>query len=256
MTAFLTVDYTPDDGIAWITLSRPDVHNAINLQMRDDLWQALDVAESDPEIGVVIFTGAGEAAFSAGADVSEFGSTPSLVAARDARHDRDLWWRLECFPKPMIAAIRGWALGAGLELALYCDLRLATPDSTFGLPEVSLGYIPAAGGTQTLPRTVGRGAALDLALSGRRVGADEALQLGLVSRVVPGDRLETEARARARSLLITSPPALRYAREAIRLGSDAGLEAGLALERRLATGLLGVSARAARVPAEEAKATE
>ncbi len=241
MGAFETVDYRTERGVGWITLDRPRVLNALNLQMRDDLWQVLDVAENDAGVGALIFTGAGGRAFSAGADVSEFGTAPSLIAARDARHQRDLWWRLERYPKPMIAAIDGWALGAGCELALYCDLRLATPASRFGLPEVKLGYIPSAGGTQMAPRTVGRGRAMELALTGEPITAAEALAAGLVNAVVPRSRLRAEAGRRAHAILIRAPLAVRYAREAIRSGAELTLEAGLELERRLARQLLSLS---------------
>lgn len=238
---FEAIEFAVRDRVAWITLSRPAVLNALNLQMRDDLWATLDVVEADPDVGVMVFEGAGEA-FSAGADVTEFGATGSLHRAREARRQRDLWWRLARFPKPMIAAIHGWALGAGLELSLYCDLRLAASDARFGLPEVSLAYMPSAGGTQTLQRVVGQGAALAMALTGEPVDAAEALRLGLVSRVVDRDRLHEEAACWARALLLRTPLAVRYAREVIRSGSDMSLEAGLALERRLASSLLSSGA--------------
>lgn len=129
------------DGIAWLTLNRPRLHNAIDLQTRDQLWSLLEVAALDNEISVLIFRGAGHTAFSAGADLRDFGTAPSLVQSRQARRERDLWQRLASFEKPMIAAVHGYALGAGCELSLYCDFRVAAEDAVFGLPEVSLGYI-------------------------------------------------------------------------------------------------------------------
>jgi enoyl-CoA hydratase/carnithine racemase len=237
MTAFHTIDLRLEPGVAWITLSRPEVHNALNLQMRDELWAALDVIEADDDARVAAFEGAG-ASFSAGADVTEFGTTASLHLAREARRQRDLWLRLERFPKPMLAGIRGWALGAGLELALYCDLRIAADDARFGLPEVSLGYIPSAGGTQTLARTVGLAPALRLGLTGEPIHAAEALRMGLVAEVVPVRDVHAALKRRAATILLRTPLALRYARDAIRSGNDLTLEAGLALERRLASILI------------------
>ena len=140
------------------------MHNAINLEMRDALWSLLDAIEADDEVGVVVFRGAGDTAFSAGADISEFGTAPSYIEARRARLERDLWGRLLHFAKPTIAAIHGYALGAGCELSLLCDFRIAAEDALIGLPEAKLGYIPTAGGTQTLPRTIGPGRALDMLL--------------------------------------------------------------------------------------------
>jgi enoyl-CoA hydratase/carnithine racemase len=225
--------YERRDGIACVTLSRPEVLNALNLQMRDQLWAALDAIEADPDVGAVVFAGAGERAFSAGADITEFGTAPSFDAARRARLERELWGRLARFPKPLVAAVHGYALGAGCELALLCDFRLASDDAQLGLPEVALAYIPTAGGTQTLPRTIGRGRALDMILSGDPIPAQQALDWGLVHRVVPRDRLHIEAEALARRLLAQPAAALRLAKEALRAGLDLPLAEGLRLEARL-----------------------
>jgi len=229
---FQTILYHKEGGLAWIALNRPQVLNAINLQMRDELWQALLAALDDPEVEVVLFRGEGERAFSAGADISEFGTAPSYVEARRARLQRDLWGLLETFPKPTIACLHGWCLGAGLELPLYCDLRLASEDARLGLPEVNLGYIPSAGGTQTLPRTVPRGVALHMILTGDPIDAHQALRLGLVHRVVPRPRLLDEAAALARSLLGRGE-GIRLIKRALRRGLDLPLEQALALEERL-----------------------
>ncbi|HLF71807.1 MAG TPA: enoyl-CoA hydratase/isomerase family protein [Dehalococcoidia bacterium] len=232
MTAFDTLDYEARDRIAWLTLSRPTVLNALNLQMRDDLWAALDAAEANPEIAVLIFKGAGSS-FSAGADITEFGTAPSIEAARQARLQRDLWGRLATFDKPLIAAVHGYALGAGCELTLLCDFRLASEDARFGLPEVNLGYIPTAGGTQTLPRTIPPGLALDMLLTAQPIDASTALERGLVHWVGPIDSLYTEAEAYARRLLAQPPEALRLARRALRETADLPLPQALALEARL-----------------------
>ena len=143
MSGFQTIRYEKDDGgVARLTLSRPEVLNAVNLQMRDELWSAFEAFRDDPDARVLILRGGGRA-FSAGADISEFGTTPSFVEARRARHERDLWGLLLHLSKPTIAAVHGHALGAGCEMSLLCDLRVASDDAQFGLPEVSLGYIPS-----------------------------------------------------------------------------------------------------------------
>jgi enoyl-CoA hydratase/carnithine racemase len=229
----MTIDYTTRDGIAWLTLNRPEVLNAINLQMRDDLWAAFDAIDLDPEVGVVIFRGAGERAFSAGADISEFGTAPSYDAARRARLDRDLWGRMRRTQKPLIAAIHGYALGAGCELALLCDIRIASEDARLGLPETSLGYIPTAGGSQTLPRTIGRGLALDMILTAEPITAAQALERGLIQRVVSRDQLDAEAEAMARRLLAAPESAVRLAKRALVEGADLSLHDAIALEGRL-----------------------
>ena len=238
MNGFETIAYEKDDaGVARLTLRRPDVLNAVNLQMRDELWSAFEAFRDDPDARVLILRGGGRA-FSAGADISEFGTTPSFVEARRARHERDLWGLLLHLSKPTIAAVHGHALGAGCEMSLLCDLRVASDDAQFGLPEVSLGYIPSAGGTQTLPRTIPPGVALSMILSGDPIDAREAYRLGLVQRVVPRDQLDSAADAWARTLAQRSPQVLSFAKEAVLRGLDLSLADGLALESRLAGVLL------------------
>ncbi len=229
-----TIDYDVRDGVARVMLNRPTVYNALNLEMRDELWLAFDAIELDPDVGVVIFHGAGDRAFSSGADISDFGTSPSYEASRRARLDRDLWDRMRRCPKPLIAAIQGYALGAGWELSMLCDFRIASEDARLGLPETTLGYIPTAGGSQTLPRTVGRGVALDMILSAEPISAARALECGLVQRVVPHDKLLPAAKAIAHRLLSMPQPALRHAKRALVEGADLPLAAALALEARLA----------------------
>lgn len=226
--------YEKDDSIAWLTLNRPDVLNAVNLQMRDEMWTVMEAFRDDPDALVLIIKGAGERAFSAGADISEFGTAPSYTEARRARRERDLWGLMPSLYKPLIAAIHGYALGAGCEMSMFCDLRIASEDARFGLPEVTLGYIPSAGGTQMLPRTIPPGVAIGLILSADTIDAQETLRLGLVNRVVPRDRLLAEAEALARRLLAQPQRALRYAKEAVLRSLDLPLSEGLALEARLA----------------------
>jgi enoyl-CoA hydratase len=233
MNGFETVIFEERDGIAWVTLNRPDVLNAQNLQMRDELWTVMGAVRDDPEVRVLIIKGAGDN-FSSGADISDFGTAPSVVEARRARRERDLWQLILDLPKPVVAAVHGYALGAGCEMSLCCDLRVAADDARFGLPEVKLGYIPSAGGTQLLPRTIDRGVAMEMILSGDDIDAAAALRIGLVHKVVPRAGLYDEAETWARALVARPPEALRYAKEAVTRGLEMPLENGLALERRLA----------------------
>src|SRR2546425_9325623 len=225
------------EGLAWIPLNRPDVLNAINVQMRDDLWDLMHAVRDDPDVRVVIFKGAGEQAFSAGADISEFGTAPSYVEARRARRERDLWGFMLSLDKLLVAAIHGYALGAGVELPMCCDFRIASEDARLGLPEVSLGYIPSAGGTQTLPRHVPPGVAMQMILTGDPIDAATAYRYGLVQRVVPRRRLYEEAEALARKVLSHPPLAVRLAKRAVVEGLEMPLAQGLALESRLAAQL-------------------
>ena len=229
-----TVLYEKREGVARVTLNRPDVLNAVNMRMRDELWEVAGAIRDDPDVRVVIFKGAGDRAFSAGADITEFGTAPSYVESRRARHQRDLWGLILSLEVPLIAAIHGYALGAGIELAMCCDLRIASEDASLGLPEVGLGYIPSAGGTQTLPRHVPPGIAMQMVLTGDPIDAATALRCGLVQRVVPRDRLYEEAEALARTLMSRPPLALRLAKRAVLDGLEMPLADALALERRLA----------------------
>jgi enoyl-CoA hydratase len=225
--------YEVHDGVAWITFNRPDVHNAIDMEMRDTLWALLDAAEADDDVRVMIFRGAGADAFSAGADISEFGTAPSYTEARRARTERDVWGRLLHFSKPTVAAIHGYALGAGCELSLLCDFRIAAEDAQIGLPEAKLGYIPTAGGTQTLQRVIGPGLALDMLLSAEPISAATALEYGFVHRVVPPGRLDGVAETLARRLIAQPATALRAAKQVLIEGRDLPLPAAIALETRL-----------------------
>lgn len=227
----------PDGSVVWLTLDRPERLNALNLAMRDELWGALCLLRDDPTARVAVIRGAGDRAFSAGADITEFGTAPSLIAARESRRLRDVWGLMAALPIPLIAAIHGYAFGAGLELSLCCDLRVASEDARFALPEVTLGYIPSAGGTQTVPRHIARSSALALAVSGEPVDAGEALANGLVHAVVPRPRLEATARAWANHLATLPAAAQRATKRAVVYGLDLSLADGLALERRLAAAI-------------------
>ena len=174
-------------------------------------------------------------AFCAGADLTEFGTAPSPVIARQVRRERDVWRAFLDVPVPMIAAVHGYCIGSGLEMALLCDLRIASEDAVFAMPEAGLGMIPAAGGTQTIPRHIGPARAMDLLLTRRRVAAPEALELGLVGRVVPAGLLDHEAQALAERLASAPRHAVAAVKDAVRRGSDLPLADALALEaRRLA----------------------
>jgi enoyl-CoA hydratase/carnithine racemase len=221
-------------SIGWVTLNRSTRLNAINLAMRDELWETLQAIRDDPDLRVAIFLGAGARAFSAGADITEFGTAPSYIAARESRKDRDLWGLMLALDKPLIAVMHGYAYGAGCELALACDFRIAAEGATFALPEVSLGYIPSAGGTQLLPRTIGPTAAAHMILSGEPIDSTEALRHGLVHQVVAVDRLHAAASALAETLLRVPDHALRFAKRAMRASRELPLASGLEVEAKLA----------------------
>ena len=222
-----------DDGVAWVTLNRPDVLNAINMRMRDELWELMHAVRDDPDVRVVVFKGAGDRAFSAGADISEFGTAPSIAEARRARRERDLWGLMLSLEVVLIAAVHGYALGAGVELPMCCDIRIASDDATFGLPEVSLGYIPSAGGTQTLPRLVPPGVAMQMILTGDPIDAATAHRYGLVQRLVPRERLYTEAEAIARAIAAHPAEGTTLAKRAVVEGAELSLASGLALESEM-----------------------
>jgi len=234
MSNFETIIYEKQNGIGYVTLNRPHALNAYNLKMRDELYQVLGAIKDDPEVKVAIFRGAGERAFCAGADLTEFLTAPAPIIARQARWERDVWGLFLGITKPLIAAVHGYVLGSGIEIALCCDIRLASEDAQFGLPEPGLGIIPAAGGSQTLPRVVGGAKALEILLSGRWIGAEEAHRLKLVNRVVPRKELVPQAERLARKIAKFDPIAVSYTKQAIIRGLDLSLKQGLELEARLA----------------------
>jgi enoyl-CoA hydratase len=237
MSSFETLNYEKRDGIAYITLNRPESLNVYNIQMRDDLNEILRAIKDDREVKVGLFRGAGEKAFCAGADLSEFLTAPPPVKARQVRFQRDIWGLFLSLSQPMIAALHGYVLGSGIEIALCCDIRIAAEGTRFGLPEVGLGIIPAAGGTQTLPRLVGKGKALEMLLTNQWVDAEEAHRIGMVNRLVPKENLLKIAEGMARKIASYDPIAVRYAKQAVIGGLDLTLPQGLDLEKRLAVGL-------------------
>jgi len=233
MSNFEVIIYEKKDDIGYVTLNRPQALNAYNLQMRDELYQALAAIKDDPEVKVVIFKGAGERAFCAGADLTEFLTAPSPVIARQVRWERDVWGLFLSIPKPIIVALHGYVLGDGIEIALCCDLRLASEDVQFGMPELGLGIIPAACGSQTLPRVIGRAKALEILLTGRWIKAEEAHRLKLVNQIVPRADLLPAAERIARKIGDYDPIAVSCAKQAIIRGLDLSLDEGLELEARL-----------------------
>lgn len=230
--SFETILYAKKDAVAYVTLNRPAALNTYNMQMRDDLFEALTAVRDDPDVRVLIISGAGKM-YCAGADLSEFGTAPSPVVAREVRWERDVWGTLRSLNKVAIAAMHGHALGSGLELALLCDIRIAAEGTQLGLPEAVLGFIPAAGGTQSLPRVMKQGSAQRMILLGERIDAAEAQRIGLVNQVVPGDRLMAEADAVADKISAAGPQAVTLGKEAISRGLDLPLGEGLRMERRL-----------------------
>ena len=233
--AYEAIRYELTGGIATITLNRPNVHNAMNEKMREELTACFGELAQSAEARVVVVTGGGERAFSAGADIREFVTPQVPVKFRDARRRVDFRAAMDRCGQPIIAAINGFALGGGLELALACDIRIAGEDSLLGLTEVNLAIIPGGGGTQRLPRLVGRGKALEMILTGARIDGREALRIGLVERVVPTAEVYAAAQALAKMLAERAPIAMRYAKEAVVKGLGMSLEDGLRLENDLAT---------------------
>lgn len=213
---FDTLRYAVEDRVATITIHRPDALNALNAAVMQDLAQVLDEAERDAEVAGVILTGAGPKSFVAGADIKQFTSLDGQSGYRFALEGQAVFNRIEGLSKPVIAAVNGFALGGGCELALACHLRIASETASFGQPEVNLGIIPGYGGTQRLPRIVGLGIALELILTGERIDARRAYEIGLVNRVVPADALLDEARRMVQTIGSKGPLAIRYALEAIR----------------------------------------
>ena len=221
-----------ESGIATITINRPDKRNALNSAVRRELIEAFDALEPKDDVRVVVLTGAGDRAFVAGADIGEFAErTP--IEQRAAMEGRRVFEVVAAFPKPVIAAINGFALGGGCELALACDLRVAARSARLGQPEVNLAILPGGGGTQRLPRLVGHGTAMRLILTGELIGAEEAHRIGLVDEVVDDGALAERVRELAGAMARHSPVALKLIKQAVRAAAEMPLAAGLALEREL-----------------------
>jgi len=228
-----TIKIEREENIVWITLNRPHRLNAFNDVLIEELSEALDTVENDPSVRCVIITGEGDRAFSAGADITAFPKATPVKAEEFARGGQKVFSKIEEMSKPVIAAINGYALGGGLELALACDFRIASEHAELGSPEINLGIIPGWGGTQRLVRTVGLRNAKKLVMLGERIKADEALKMGLIDKVVPFEKLREEAKALAKKLAEGPPIAMKYAKHALNFGSQVPLDIGLRLEATL-----------------------
>jgi enoyl-CoA hydratase len=217
------------DRVAIITINRPEKRNALNIKTREEGAALLEELRIDNSVGVVVFTGAGDKAFIAGADIAEFAGR-TAITQRDVMMQRSLFTAIDTFPKPVIAMVNGYCLGGGCELALACDIRVASESASFGQPEINLGIIPGGGGTQRLTRLVGEGKAMELIMTGDIIDARTAFNIGLVNHVVPADQLEAKTMEIATRIADKGPIALQLAKEAVKLASKSTLDEGLRRE--------------------------
>ncbi len=222
--------YEKKGAVAYITLNRPKVLNALNQRTWEELRSAFEDARDDAEVRGIIVTGAGDKAFAAGADISELAKATAVEAEKSSSYGQEVLNLVESLGKPVIAAVNGFALGGGCETAMACTIRVASENARFGVPEVTLGLIPGCGGTQRLPRLVGKGRALQLILSGGMIGADEAYRIGLVNEVVPAADLISRAEAILKPILANAPLSVKFAIEAVNNGLNTTVTEGLALE--------------------------
>src|SRR5256714_10961273 len=229
MASYETLLVERRERVAIITINRPEKRNALNIRTREEGASALEELREDDSIGVVVFTGAGDKAFIAGADIAEFAGRTALTQ-RAIMLGRSLFTAIDTFPKPVIAMVNGYCLGGGCELALSCDLRIASEAASFGQPEINLGIIPGGGGTQRLTRLIGEGRAMEMILTGEIINAETALRYGLVNHVVPADQLAAKTMEIANRIAEKSPIALRLAKEAVKLASRSSLDEGLRRE--------------------------
>ena len=228
--ALKNVLYDKKDGIAYVTLNRPKVLNALNTPTWADLRVAFETARDDADVRGVILTGAGDKAFIAGADISELAKVTAVEAEQSSRFGQEVLDLIENLGKPVIAAINGFALGGGCETAMACTIRIAVENAKFGQPEVKLGLLPGGGGTQRLPRLVGKGRALELILSGEMISAQEAWRIGLVNGVVPAADLIPHAEEILKQIAANAPIAVKFALEATNKGLETSQGEGLLLE--------------------------
>ncbi|HVP93110.1 MAG TPA: enoyl-CoA hydratase-related protein [Acidobacteriota bacterium] len=235
--AYETVKVEREQSILWVILNRAHRLNAFNDVLMEELADVLDTAERDASVRCLIITGDGDRAFSAGADVTMFPKATPTKAEEFSRSGQKVFSKIEEMSKPVVAAINGFALGGGLELALACDFRIAAEHAELGSPEIALGLIPGWGGTQRLVRIVGLAKAKELVMLGIRLKADEALKAGLVNKVVNYEKLKDEARELAKKLADGPPLAMKYAKQAVNFGTQVPLEVGLRLE----AGLMGLT---------------
>tara|TARA_Y100000994_G_scaffold206814_1_gene179118 strand:+ start:589 stop:1314 length:726 start_codon:yes stop_codon:yes gene_type:complete len=225
------VQYSTKGAVALISLNRPKQINAFNVQMRDELYEILSLFQKDNSVKVAIIKGNGPKGFCAGADLSEFGSAPSQIIAREVRWQRDLWGLFLKMQKPIIAQLHGFVIGSGIEIASFCDLRVATESAKFKMPESSLGLIPAAGGTQTLPRSIGTANSLKMLLTNFQVDAKTAKTIGLIDRIVDDEKLEQEVFLIARQMCNMQTNLVGSVKKLIRNALDHDISSGIVEEK-------------------------
>ena len=230
---FENIIFESDGSLATLIINRPEKMNAVNNTTAEEIDGALDEVSKNADLRVLILTGAGEKAFVAGADIHELAKRDTLLGRSESRRRQEIYTRIEQLEIPSIAAINGWALGTGLELAMACTIRLASERAKLGQPEVKLGIIPGAGGTQRLPKLVGMGRAMEMVLTGDPVDAQRAYEMGLVNSVVAPDELMTAARLLAKTLIARPKMAVQYGKEAILRFAEGSLAEGLAHESYL-----------------------
>lgn len=228
--AYENIMYQVEEGVATITFNRPKALNALNTALLGEFSQALDTVAADDHIRVLILTGAGDKAFVAGADISELATYNPLTAKNFAQNGHSIFARLQALPIAVIAAVNGFALGGGTEIAIACDFIYASENAKFGQPEINLGLIPGFGGTQRLPRLIGANRAKELVFTGKMISAAEAEKIGLANKVVPQDQLMAEVMQTAREIASKGKVSLRAAKDAINRGLDADLATGIHIE--------------------------
>jgi len=230
---YKTLLYEKKDDIGILTVNRPDKLNAISNELTSELSSLMDELEKDDKLRVLVITGAGDKAFVAGADIQELVDRDARMGRRVSRDRQEIFSRIENLPVPVIAAVNGYALGGGLELALACNIRVCSEKAQFGAPEVKLGIIPGDGGTQRLPRLVGLGRGMEMVLTGDFIDAQEAYRIGLVNKVVPPEELMNAAMELAQKIASRPPLAVRYAKEAVNRSQEGDKASGFALESYL-----------------------
>ncbi|MEL7636084.1 MULTISPECIES: short-chain-enoyl-CoA hydratase [Sporomusa] len=230
MTTYNNVLYQTDNGTGMITLNRPKALNALNSELLTELNGLLDEIAQDDSVKVIIITGSGDKAFVAGADIAEMQNMSPLEGRAFGKFGQAIFRKLENLPQPVIAAVNGFALGGGCELAMACDIRIASEKAKFGQPEVSLGIVPGFGGTQRLPRLIGKSRAKELLYTADMINAEEAYRIGLVNRIVAADALLSTAKELAEKIMARAQAAVQLCKAAVNTGMDTDLESGIAYE--------------------------
>jgi enoyl-CoA hydratase len=225
--------YKEEDSAAYIIINRPEVRNALSNRLVDELEEAISQIEKNDELRAVVITGAGDKAFMSGADIRELVERDAIIGRKHTRQRQELFGRIENLNIPVIAAVNGYAIGAGLELSMACTFRIASENAKFAASEVKLGIIPGAGGTQRLSKLVGKGKALEMIIFGDIIDAAEAFRIGLVNKVVPQEKLMDEVGEWVKKIKALPKLAVQYAKEAVNRGANLGLEQGLAHESYL-----------------------